>query len=142
MIRSFVALTASLAVCPMGICFAASSAASPPTDKGQCSFVLEGPKVVSNSGVNQVMASVHAGVCTLNAHTQTTVCLSIVGDDDSAGQCGTGYDPTPAVVYYAYRPGATYTVKGQGCADVLEGSNSPATPSTVCQDIAPSRVTL
>ncbi|WAJ43495.1 hypothetical protein OK015_20085 [Mycobacterium sp. Aquia_216] len=141
MIRSFGALAASLAICPAGLCFAGSSAASPPTEKGQCSFVLDGPKVVNNSGVNQVMASVHAGACTLNAHTEATVCLSIVGDD-SAGQCGSGYDPTPAVVYYPYRPGATYIVKGEGCADILEGSNSPATPSTVCQDIAPSRVTL
>jgi len=141
MIRSFGALAASLAICPMGLCFAAPSAASPPTDKGQCSFVVEGPKVVSNSGVNQVMASMHAGVCTLNAHTESTVCLSIVGDD-SAGQCGNGYDITAAVVYYPYRPGATYIVKGMGCTDILQGTSSPATPSTVCQDVAPSRVTL
>ncbi|ORW99794.1 hypothetical protein AWC29_25860 [Mycobacterium triplex] len=103
--------------------------------------MLEGPKVVNNSGVNQVMATVHAGACTLHAHTETTVCLSVVGDE-SAGQCGSGYDPQPAVVYYPYRPGATYVVKGLGCADILEGSDSPAKPSTVCQDIAPSRVTL
>lgn len=141
MIRSFSALAASIAMCPMGLYFASSSTASPPTEKGKCSFVLEGPKVVSNSGVNQVMATVHAGECTLNAHVEATVCLSVVGDD-SAGQCGSGYDPTPAVVYYPFRPGATYIVKGQGCADVLQGSNSPATPSTICQDIAPSRVTL
>jgi hypothetical protein len=126
-------------MCTSGLCFASSSAASP--ENGQCSFVLDGPKVVNNSGVSQVMASVHAGACTLHAHTESTVCLSIVGDD-SAGQCGSGYDILAAVVYYPYRPGATYIVKGQGCADVLQGSASPATPSTICQDIAPSRVTL
>jgi hypothetical protein len=141
MIRSFSALTASLAICSAGLCFASPADASPPSQNGKCSFVLDGPKVVSNSGVNQVMASVHAGECTLNAHTESTVCLSVVGDD-SAGQCGNGYDITAAVVYYPYRPGATYIVKGQGCADVLQGSASPASPSTICQDIAPSRVTL
>jgi hypothetical protein len=141
MIRSFGALAVSLAICPAGLCFAGPSAASPPTDKPQCSFVLDGPKVVSNSGVNQVMATVHAGTCTMHAHVTATVCLSVVGDD-SAGQCGTGLDPQPGVVYYPYRPGATYIVKGQGCVDILEGSDSPATPSTACQDIAPTRVTL
>ncbi|CQD18157.1 hypothetical protein BN1232_04132 [Mycobacterium lentiflavum] len=141
MIRSYIALAASLAICPLGLSFATPSAASPPTEKGQCSFVLDGPKVVSNSGVNQVMASLHAGACTLHAHTESTVCLSVVGDE-SAGQCGNGYDITAAVVYYPYRPGATYIVKGMGCTDILEGTDSPATPTTVCQDIAPSRVTL
>ncbi len=128
-------------MCPIGLYCAGSAAASPAGGNGQCSFVLDGPKVVNVSGVSSVMASVHAGTCTLNAHTSATVCLSIEGTD-SAGQCGSGYDPTPAVVYYPYRPGATYVVKGQGCADILEGSNSPATPSTVCQDIASTRVTL
>jgi hypothetical protein len=141
MIRTFGVFSAFLAICPLGVYYAAGSVASPSDGSGQCSFVLEGPKVVNTSGLNQVMATVHAGACTLNAHVQATVCLSVVGDD-SAGQCGSGYDPQPAVVYYPYRPGATYIVKGQGCADILEGSNSPATPSTVCQDIAPSRVTL
>lgn len=141
MIRTFGVFSTVLALCPLGVYYAAGSAASPPTEKGQCSFVLDGPKVVSNSGVNQVMASVHAGECTLHAHTESTVCLSIVGDD-SAGQCGNGYDITAAIVYYPYRPGATYIVKGMGCTDIMEGSNSPAPPSTVCQDIAPSRVTL
>jgi hypothetical protein len=141
MIRTFGVFSTVLALCPLGVYYAAGSAASPPGENVQCSFVLDGPKVVSNSGVNQVMASVHAGECTLHAHTEATVCLSIVGDE-SAGQCGSGYDPTPAVVYYPYRPGATYVVKGQGCADILEGSNSPATPSTVCQSIASKSVTL
>jgi hypothetical protein len=141
MIRSVAAFSALLAIYPVGLCCASSATALPPNGNGQCSFVLDGPKIVNNSGVSQVTATVHAGVCTLNAHTQATVCLNIVGDD-SAGQCGWGYDITPAVVYYPYRPGATYVVKGQGCADVMQGTQSPATPTTVCQDIAPSRVTL
>ena len=141
MIRSFWALCALLAIGPVALSCAGYSVASPSGGSGQCSFVLEGPKVVNISGVNYVTATVRAGSCTLNAHTQTTVCLSVEGGD-SAGECGSGYDPLPAVVHYPYRPGATYVVKGQGCADVLQGSASPATPTTVCQDIAPTRVTL
>jgi hypothetical protein len=141
MIRLFGTLAAFLSICPIGVYYAGSSAASPPGGPGQCSFVLEGPKVVNVSGVNYVTAVVHPGSCTLHAHAESTVCLSVDGDD-SAGKCESGYDPQPAVVYYPYRPGATYVVKGQGCLDTLEGSQSPATPATVCQDIAPSRVTL
>ena len=44
--------------------------------------------------------------------------------------------PKPAVLYFAYRPGATYVVKGQGCASI----NVP--PYTLCQDFPPSRFTL
>ncbi len=139
--RSFSALSAFLAIGPIAVYFANSAAASPPGGNGQCSFGLEGPKVVKVSGVDYVTATVRAGSCTLHAHVQTTVCLSVEGDD-SAGQCGWGYDPNPAVVYYPYRAGATYVVKGQGCADTLEGSDSPATPATICQDISPSRVAL
>jgi hypothetical protein len=141
MIRSVGALSAFLAVCPIGLYGAGSSAALPPGGNGQCSFVLDGPKVVNISGVNYVTATVHPGSCTLHAHTQATVCLSVEGGD-TAGECGSGYDPQPAVVYYPYRPGATYVVKGQGCVDTLQGSESPATPQTICQDIPPTRVTL
>jgi hypothetical protein len=141
MIRFFGAFSAFLAICPIGLYCAGSSAAEPPGGHGQCSFVLDGPKMVNVSGTNYVTATVTTGSCTLHAHTQITVCLS-TDSDDSAGQCATAYDPQPAIVYYTYRPGATYIVKGQGCADTLEGTASPATPTTICQDIAPSRVTL
>lgn len=128
-------------MCPVGLYYAGPVAASPPGGNGQCSFVLEGPNVVKVSGVNYVTATVHTGSCTLNASTNSTVCLSVEGDD-SAGQCATAYHPASTVVYYPYRPGATYVVKGQGCADIMQGSHSPATPTTVCQDIAPTRATL
>jgi hypothetical protein len=140
MIRLFGAFSAFLAICPIGLYCAGSSAASP-SENVHCSFVLEGPKVANISGVNYVTATVHTGSCTVHAHTESTVCLSVEGDD-SAGQCAWGNDPLPAVVYYQYRPGATYVVQGHGCADVMEGSDSPAPPRTVCQDIAPTRVTL
>lgn len=141
MIRSFGAFSAFLAICPIGLCLAGSAAAAPPGEKGQCSFNLDGPKVVKISGVDYVTASVQTGACTLHASTNATVCLSVEGDD-SAGQCTRGFDPGAAVVYYPYRAGATYVVKGQGCTDIMQGTASPATPTTVCQDIAPSRATL
>jgi hypothetical protein len=141
MIRSLGAVAAFLAICPMGVYDAGSSTASPPGGNGQCSFVLDGPKVVDLSGTKYVTATVHPGSCTLHAHTEVTVCLSLEGGD-SAGQCGSGYDPQPAIVYLPYRPGATYIVKGQGCTDRLEGSDSPSTPTTICQDISPTRVSL
>ena len=141
MIRSIGAVWTFLAICPFGVYCAGSSAASPPGGDGQCAFVLDPPKVVNVSGTDMVTATVHTGSCTLHAHTEITVCLSVEGGD-SAGQCGWGTDPNPATVYYPYRQGATYVVKGQGCMDMLEGSQSPATPSMVCHDILPSRVTL
>ena len=139
--RSFGALSAVVAICSVGPYFAGAAAASPPGGNGQCSFVVDGPKVVDVSGVNLVTATVHAGSCTLHAHIETTVCLSVEGGD-SAGKCGWGYDPNPAVVYFPYRPGATYVVKGLGCTDTLQGTDSPATPTTICQDISPTRITL
>jgi hypothetical protein len=141
MVRSCGALLALLAICQIGLHGAGVSAASPPGGTGQCSFVLDPPKVVDLSGTDYVTAAVRAGSCTLHAHTEITVCLSVEGGD-SAGQCGWGSDPNSAVVYYPYRRGATYVVKGQGCLDTLEGSESPATPAMVCHDILPSRVTL
>ena len=140
MIRSFGAFSAFLAICPIGLYCAGSVAASPPGET-QCSFVLGGPKVVNVSGVDMVQATLQMGTCTLNAHTESTVCLSADGDP-SAGQCETQYGAGAAIVYYPYRPGVTYIVKGNGCADVMQGSASPASPSTVCQDVGPKRVAL
>jgi hypothetical protein len=86
--------------------------------------------------MNYVMATVRPGPCTVHANpNMLTVCLSIEGDD-SNGQCVTKNGPDAAVLYYLYRPGATYVEKGQGCANV----NDP--PYTLCEDIPTSRVTL
>lgn len=120
----------------LGVCSAASSNASPSEGPGQCSFVLETPTVVQVSGVDQVMARAYPGPCTIEATPNySTVCLSIDGDD-SPGQCASINGARPAVLYYAYRPGATYVVKGKGCA------NTFVPPYTVCQDLPASRVTL
>src|SRR6516162_7074852 len=75
MIRLFGTLAAFLAICPIGVYYAGSSTASPPGGPGQCSFVLEGPKVVNVSGVNYVMATLQAGSCALHAHTESTATI-------------------------------------------------------------------
>jgi len=63
------------------------------------------------------------------------ICLSIEGED-SAGKCATNSGWRPAILDYTYRQGATYIVKGQGCADVFKP------PYTICQNYGPLRVTL
>ncbi len=65
----------------------------------------------------------------------SVVCLSMQGDD-SSGQCAHENSADPAVIYYTYRPGATYVLTGQGCANLF------VPPYTICQDFGPSRYTL
>ena len=125
---------AVLATALSGVCCASVSTASP--SDGQCTFVFPPPKVVQVSGVSFVLATMHPGPCTIEAFPNSSeVCVSIEGDD-SSGQCKTKAGPNPAELYYKYRPGATYVVKGQGCANI----NTP--PYTLCQDFPASRVTL
>ncbi|OBH11740.1 hypothetical protein [Mycobacterium sp. E1747] len=126
----------SSALVSVGVCPPGHANAAPTDAEGQCSFVLETPKVVQVSGVDFVMATAHPGPCTLEiSPNRTTVCVSIEGDD-SQGECRSANGPRTAVVYYTYRPGATYVIKGRGCA------NGFTPPYTTCQDIAPSRFTL
>lgn len=110
--------------------------ASPSGDAGQCSFLVSTPKVVEVSGVSLVAVSLKPGPCTLGVTPNfSEVCLSIQGDD-SPGQCATKSGPEPALLHYPYRPGATYIVKGQGCADRF------APPDKLCQNFGPSPITL
>jgi hypothetical protein len=112
--------------------------ASPSDDSAQCTFVMSSAKVVPVSGTNFVYASVQPGPCTTRATaTLSIVCVSMEGDD-SAGKCGRG-NPGPAEVWYAYQPGATYVVKGSGCADVY---TPPYYPGDACQVLGPARYTL
>ena len=132
-------LGALLALVLIGAWSASVSTASPSDDPeaGQCAFVLTSAKVVNISGVNFATATVQPGPCTMHASPNlSTVCLSLEGDS-SSGQCASKNGGDPAVVYYAYRPGATYVVTGQGCASTF---NTP--PYTICQNLGPSRVTL
>ena len=117
---------------------ASISTASPSDDpeSARCTFVLSTPQVIRISGVSFASATVQPGPCTMHASPNfSSVCLSMKGED-SSGQCASVTGTDPAVVYRAYRPGATYTVTGQGCASTF------APPYTVCQNIGPSQVTL
>jgi hypothetical protein len=127
-----------LAVMFIGTETASVSTASPSDDpeSARCTFVLSTPQVIRISGVSFASATVHPGPCTMHASPNfSLVCLSMKGEN-SSGQCASVTGGDPAVVYRAYRPGATYTVTGQGCASTF------APPYTVCQNIGPSQVTL
>lgn len=129
-------LCANLALALNAVCCASISSAAPTDDSGQCTFAITPPTVLPVSGVNYVFATMRPGPCTLEANPyQSTVCLSIEGEE-SNGQCTTKSGPDPAVLYFTYRPGATYIEKGQGCA----GLTRP--PYTLCQDFPASRYTL
>lgn len=83
-----------------------------------------------------VMASMHPGPCPIDAEPNSSVvCLSIAGDS-TPGQCASKNGRNPAIVYYTYWPGATYVVKGLGCASTF------APPYTVCQNFGPSQTTV
>lgn len=141
MTRSFAVLAALVTTCPVGLLSVGTSAASPPGGEGKCSVVLEPLKVVNISGTSMVQASAHSGSCTLHAHPEITLCLAVAGSD-SNGQCVWAGDPGTATVFEPYRPGATYILSGKECLHTLEGSDSPATPEQVCQDIPARRTTL
>jgi len=75
---------------------------------------------------------------------EKVVCLSVQGEG-TQGQCGNKIGSDPAIVYYPYRPGATYVVTGQGCADVFANPTTHSTTGPVtkiCRSIGPTSVTL
>jgi hypothetical protein len=126
-------LMAFIAVCPAGV-----SHASPSDDDGtgQCTFVLSQPKVVQISGLSLVSATMRPGPCTIHATPNlSVVCLS-VAISGSQGECASKNGQDPAEVRYPYQPGATYVVRGQGCASTF------VPPYTLCQDFGPSQITL
>lgn len=127
-----------MAIAFMVACSASVSHASPSGDAGtgQCSFVLTPPKVVEVNGTSVVLTTMHPGPCTIQAVPNSqVVCLSIAGDG-SPGQCASKAGQEPVLIYYAYRPGATYVVKAQGCVNTI------TPPYTLCQNFGPSQTTL
>lgn len=141
-VAPMILVTSIIAVGSAGVTNAAPPAGA---DAGSCSWVLTPPRVVQVSGASMVLATVNAGPCTMDAvPNDSVVCLSIKGED-SQGQCGHRAGSYPALIYRPYRPGATYIVTGQGCADVFE---DPVTHSTtgpvkkLCQAIGPTEFTL
>jgi hypothetical protein len=135
MIRALTVSCTVLTIAPLAVC-TANIAAAPPSS-GQCSFVLAPLKVVQVSGVSMVAGMVQAGGCSTPIEPNLqVVCVSVEGDD-SAGQCASAFAPDqPAVVYYPYRPGATYIATGKGCGQIFNPS------SERCQDLGPARATM
>jgi len=144
-VLSVVAVMAAISLIGVGSTGVANASPSAGADAGSCSWVLTPPQVVRVSSASMVLATVKAGPCTLDAvPNDSVVCLSIKGED-SQSQCGHRAGSYPALIYLPYRPGATYIVTGQGCADVFE---DPVTHSTtgpvkkLCQAIGPTAFTL
>jgi hypothetical protein len=138
MIRYFaasrtLAVTALMAVCSAGVSDASPSGGE---ESGQCSFLLSPPEVVEESGRSAVLVTMRPGPCTIEAVPNSmVVCLSIAGDG-SPGHCAAEAGQQPVRMYYFYRPGATYVVKGQGCASTF------TPPYILCQNFGPTQTTL
>lgn len=119
--------------------YSASLAHATPSDDdgtGQCTFVLSQPTVVQVSGLSLVSATMRPGACTIHAVPNlSVVCLSVAGSG-SQGECASKNGQDPAEVRYPYQPGATYVVRGQGCASTY------VPPYTLCQDFGPTQNTL
>ena len=112
--------------------------ASPSDDDGtgQCTFILSQPKVIQASGLSLVSATMRPGPCTIHATPNlSVVCLSVVGSG-TQGECASKNSQDPAEVRYPYQPGATYVLRGQGCASTF------VPPYTLCQDFVPTQITL
>jgi hypothetical protein len=126
-------LTAYLAAHPAGIAHA-----TPPDDDGtgQCTFILSQPKVIQVAGLSLVSATMRPGPCTIHATPNlSVVCLSAAGSG-TQGECASKNGQDPAEVRYPYQPGATYVLRGQGCASTF------VPPYTLCQDFGPTQITL
>jgi hypothetical protein len=136
--RSPITLSAGLLVAFIAVCPAGTAHASPSDDDGagQCTFILSQPKVVQISGLSLVSATMRPGPCTIHATPNVSVvCLSVVGSG-TQGECASKNGQDPAEVRYPYQPGATYVLRGQGCASTF------VPPYTLCQDFGPTQSTL
>jgi hypothetical protein len=126
-------LMAYFAAHPAGVAYATPS---DDDGTGQCTFILSQPKVIQASGLSLVSATMRPGPCTIHATPNlSVVCLSVVGSG-TQGECASKNGQDPAEVRYPYQPGATYVLRGQGCASTF------VPPYTLCQDFGPTQITL
>lgn len=97
-----------------------------------CNYTLTAPTVVNVSGTDMVTATVSPAACDGAVTFQTVACIQMQGASGPA-ECAQGQGIVPAQVFYQpYRPGATYTSTGRGCA----AKGNP--PQTYCQETGPS----
>jgi hypothetical protein len=136
--RSLTALLTGLLMAYSAAHPAGVAHATPSDDDGtgQCTFILSQPKVIQASGLSLVSATMRPGPCTIHATPNlSVVCLSVVGSG-TQGECASKNGQDPAEVRYPYQPGATYVLRGQGCASTF------VPPYTLCQDFGPTQITL
>lgn len=111
MIRTFAVLAAATTL--LGSAVAVADAQPAPT---ACTYELTAPTVVNVSGTDMVTATVTTRACDGAVTFRTTVCIQMEGSS-GAGECAQGRGILPAKVFFQpYRPGATYTSTGRGCA--------------------------
>lgn len=131
MFRTFAVLAATSLV--LGVTPGVAGAQPEP---GACEYELSPPTVVNVSGTDVVTATVNVGACDGAVTFQTVACLQIQGGS-GPGQCAQGRGILPAQVFFQpYRPGATYTATGRGCAS----AGNP--PQKNCQESGPVTATL
>ncbi len=110
----------ALALVSLGSSVAVAAAEPEPTG---CTYSLTAPSVVNVAGVDMVTF-------------QTVACIAMDGES-SPGRCAQGSGIVPAQVFFQpYRPGATYTATGRGCA----ATGNP--PQKVCSENGPLTATL
>jgi hypothetical protein len=132
MLRTFAVLAATASL----LGSTAAVAGAQPQEPTACTYNLSAPSVVNVSGVDMVTATVSTGACDGAVTFQTMACIQMQGGD-GPGQCAQGKGILPAQIFFQpYRPGATYTATGRGCA----AKGNP--PQTVCQENSPVTATL
>lgn len=131
MFRTFAVLAAAASL--LGSTTAIAGAQPEPT---ACTYELTAPHVVNVSGTDMVTATVTTRACDGAVTFRTVACIQMQGAS-GPGQCAQGRGILPAQVFFQpYRPGATYTSTGRGCAS----KGNP--PQPYCQTYGPFSATL
>ena len=114
MLRTFAVLAATASLLCSTV--AVAGAQPEPQPEPVCNYELTAPSVVNVSGTNMVTATVSTRACDGAVTFRTVACVQMVGSS-GPGQCAQGKGILPAQVFFQpYRPGATYTSTGRGCA--------------------------
>ncbi len=125
-------ILAAAALALAGTTPVATAEPSPPP----CQYTLSPPQVVQLSGTNVVTSTLSLAACDQSVAYQTVACVQLQGSD-GPGQCAQQVGILTAQVFYQpYRPGATYTATGRGCA------NTGNPPQPVCKPMGPLTATL
>jgi hypothetical protein len=139
MIRCLAVVVGSLTTALACIGFAATAAASPPSDGADspsCVYTMSTPQVVSVSGVAMVTATLKPFPCTGHINPNSlTICIAVQGSS-AAPQCAFKAVPEVAEVYVPYKPGTTYVATGTGCGSVFTAQGA------ICASVGPKSTTL